>query len=285
MGQAEAAGLWETLCGPLVPMGWVFETPTLPYRVMARAFWNHGALAFLARRVLAEAELESPPDGPPPFKITERAVARAVSDPETTKALAAMALSAAPGPRHRAACLVAAYMEHAGERDYPGSGLSVGRMLQNLRDVWPEAVRDADQTEIRFLCSELCATGLMAMDPSGPRFRTAAAARLMGDQDRVLDELSALKDLPAPPDSQAFSCRRILQAPPDSDGAPVGRTGEEAELLVRSLPDWVPDAFGSPGWASALLGLARISAAGGPGEDGDGAARPPPPRPTAATAG
>ncbi|MDR1079765.1 MAG: hypothetical protein LBQ79_02075 [Deltaproteobacteria bacterium] len=281
MGQAEAAGLWETLCGPLIPMGWVFETPTLPYRVMARAFWNHGALAVLAKRVLAEAELDSPPDGPPPFKITERAVARAVSAPETTAALAEMALSAVPGPRHRAACLVAAYMEHAGERDYPGSGLPAARMLQNLRDFWPEAFRDADLSEIRILCSELCDMGLMAADPSGPRFRTAAAARLMGDQDLVLDELSALKDMPAPPDSRALSCRRILQssrAPdPESASGPgsprlPGRTPEEAELLVRTLPEWIPEGFGPPGWASPLLGLAQIPAAGSPGAGGNGTA-------------
>jgi hypothetical protein len=218
-GPAEADGLWETLCGPLVPMGWVFENPTLPYRVMARAFWNHGALAVLAKRVLAEAERDSPPDGPPPFRITERAVARAVSDPETDRELASVCESAAPGPRHRALCLVAAYMGHAEETFYPGSGLPAEKLLQNLRDFWPAAFRDADLLEIRHLCSELCDAGLMARDPMGPRLRTAAVQRLMGDQDRILEELSALKDLPAPPDSQALACRRLLPAPGDADWA------------------------------------------------------------------
>ncbi|MDR1038857.1 MAG: hypothetical protein LBR80_01565, partial [Deltaproteobacteria bacterium] len=262
----EAEGLWEALTAPLIASGWIFETPSLPYRILARAYWNHGALAVLITRVLEEAARDIPIDAPPPFVVTERAVSRAAADPETEDALRGLAASALEAdPLHRALALVASYMEHAGEREFEGAGLSLAGMLQNLKDFWPEAFRDAELDEIRYLATELARFGLLALDPRGMRFRSAALARLMGDQDRVLDELSALKDLPVPPDASLLSARRLIP-PTDSLGESPDVSLTEAGRLAGRVPASIgPDAVAADAldfsedtlhaaWAATLLG-------------------------------
>ncbi|MDR2612728.1 MAG: hypothetical protein LBG06_07870 [Deltaproteobacteria bacterium] len=239
----DPAALHAMLTRPLADMGFFFAGRGLAYRVLARAFWNPAALAVAAARILEEAVMDILPDSPPPFEISERAVYRAFADPETEARLRDIALEPlGRDPRLRAVALAVSYMEQVGELPYPGAGAPFPALLRNLRDFWPDAFRDTGLEELRHLCLELEGAGVLAPDPRGKRFRAASQARLLGDPDRVLDELSVLKDTPAPPDSSRLSCRRILPpaVPGIRDGGDLAGAGGPGGRAAGRGPSALP---------------------------------------------
>ncbi|MDR3155050.1 MAG: hypothetical protein LBW85_12485 [Deltaproteobacteria bacterium] len=250
--------------------GFRFSRPTLPYRILASAFWNWSGVAILADRVTEEALREAGPDAAPPFIVTPGAVARALADPGTEGKLRELALAPLSlDPRYRPIALGAAFMEHAGETAFPGAGLSDLGLLRNLKDFWPEAFRDIGRTELSGLCWELMRLGIFLPDLHGLKLRSEAHRRLLGDPDTVLDELSELKGLQAPQDSPLLSARRILPAAAlredgdvqgEAEGSPFP-VPSPLTLLQEAALFWPGRPFCQAITGAPAGGLARASAA------------------------
>jgi hypothetical protein len=219
--------LYGALAVPLAAAGWVFESPWLPYRALAAAFWNPGALSIAGARILAEAAKDLAPCAPPPFTVTEAAVDRALSDPATVEALRGIGLAPASDPLERALALaVAAVGRGKGSRS--GGGAAYGRILADLRASWPEAFGDMGEEEIRLLTFGLGRSGLLARDAGGTRFRSEAQGRLLGDPVHAAALLSGLAGRPAPPEAALFSARRIITVPvaPKATAVVAGLAGQ-----------------------------------------------------------
>jgi hypothetical protein len=177
---------------------------------------------------MEEACREIPSDTPPPFVITGKNLAAVCSDPELSRTLKAMALAPLEADlRLKAIALCAAFLDRAEDAQKLGAGPGTWAFLQNLREMWPQAFKDSDETEIRCLLGELSGHGLMTMDPWGYRFRSEQQRRFLGGPDAVLEELSGLADTPAPPDSGLLTLRRLLPALPAAagKGAAAGASG------------------------------------------------------------
>jgi hypothetical protein len=273
----EPAAAASMLSDQVAACGWTFASPGLPYRMAARCGWNPGSMAALGRSVIDLATSELDPDVPPPFLITENAVTRSLQDPATRDAMKDIALAElSQDTRYSAVVLAMAYMCHTDDAEFPGSGMSARSLLAHLRELCPAPFGPGSGPSVDMLTDELVRSGMLSLDSRGPRFRTEAHLRLMGDQDSILDDLTALKDLKAPPGAELLECRRLMSPLPASrpkTPAPVFlpfHTGRE--LGGTALPDWLTDGSPQAVFAGTVLGIPYLEQSAGlldgNGEDG-----------------
>lgn len=215
----------ELITTPLQSLGFVYQDPSTPARILALANNMPALLQLFGERLIRHLTGRPVEPGSPPHLITDEDIDTVWDDTDLQRQFREKyVLTLNLDHRYLVIAYTIAYEAHM---NGPEQAMALRELNERARGVWPEGFATSRADDFRALVDECVDLGLLTRQGAAYRMRTPTVLRLLGTQDEVVDTLAtASQRLTVPGQTVIGAYRRPM-------ANPVGR----CPMTERQLAD------------------------------------------------